>query len=60
MYLTYITALTIEYGDLTTESGLSKLIAIGVGVLGIVFTGLLVAATLKALELTIKEQKNEM
>jgi len=44
---------------LTPESGLSKLIAIGIGVLGIVFTGLMVAATLKALELTIKEQKNE-
>jgi len=59
MYLTYITALTIGYGDLTPESGLSKLIAIGIGVLGIIFTGLMVAATLKALELTIKEQKNE-
>ena len=59
MYLAYITALTIGYGDLTPESGLSRLIAIGIGVLGIVFTGLIVAATLKALELTIKEQKEE-
>ena len=59
MYLAFITALTIGYGDLTPESGLSKLIAIDIGVLGIVFTGLMVAATLKALELTIKEQKKE-
>jgi hypothetical protein len=57
MYLAFITALTIGYGDLTPESGLSKLIAIGIGFLGIVFTGLMVAATLKALELTINEQK---
>lgn len=57
MYLAFITALTIGYGDLTPESGLSKLIAVGIGIIGIIFTGLVVAVTLKALEMTIKEQK---
>ena len=57
MYLAFITALTIGYGDLTPDSGLSKLIAVGIGFIGIIFTGLVVAVTLKALEMTIKEQK---
>lgn len=57
MYLAFITALTIGYGDMTPQSGLSKLIVIGIGFIGVIFTGLVVAASLRALELTIKEQK---
>lgn len=57
LYLAFITALTIGYGDMTPEAPLSKVIAIAIGFLGIVFTGIVVAASLKALEMTIAEQK---
>ena len=58
LYLALITAMTVGYGDQAPESGLSKLIAIGIGFIGVVLTGVVVAALLKALEMTIKEQKN--
>ena len=57
MYLAFITTLTIGYGDMTPESGLSKIIVIIIGFIGVIFTGLVVAASLRALELTIQQQK---
>lgn len=59
MYLAFITSLTIGYGDLTPESVPSKVIAVAIGFLGIIFTGLVVAASLRALELTLGEQVPE-
>ena len=56
LYLALITGLTVGYGDLAPVTPLSKLIAILIGFLGIVFTGIVVAASLKALEMTINEQ----
>ena len=58
MYMAYVTSLTIGFGDITPETGISKFIAILVGFLGIIFTGLVVAASLKALEMTIAKQKH--
>lgn len=58
MYLAFITSLTIGYGDLTPETAISKFIAVCIGFLGIIFTGLVVAASLRALEMTISEQKH--
>ena len=57
LYLALITGLTVGYGDLAPESPLSKLIAIFIGFLGIVFTGIVVAASLKALEMSVAEQQ---
>jgi len=56
MYLAFITALTIGYGDLTPESVPSKVVAIAIGFIGIMVTGIVVAASLRALELTLEEQ----
>ncbi len=58
LYLAFITSLTIGYGDLTPETAISKIIAVAIGILGIIFTGLVVAASLRALEMTIQEQKH--
>ena len=58
LYLAFITALTIGYGDMAPETALAKVIAIVIGFLGITFTGIVVAASLKALEMTIAEQTN--
>jgi len=59
LYLAFITALTIGYGEITPESAVSKALAIVIGFIGILFTGIVVAVTLKALEVTIKEEQNE-
>ena len=50
LYLSFITALTIGYGDLTPHSPLGKLISIILGIIGIIFSGIIVAAAIKALE----------
>ncbi|MFW2367835.1 MAG: ion channel [Desulforhopalus sp.] len=59
MYLAFITALTIGYGDLTPQSVPSKVIAIVIGFVGIIVTGVVVAASLRALELTLSDQIKE-
>ena len=59
IYLALITGLTIGYGDLVPLSPLSKVIAVVIGFIGIVFTGIVVAASLKALEMTIQHDKED-
>ena len=59
LYLAFITSLTVGYGDIAPQTGPSKIIAVAIGFEGIIFTGLVVAASLRALEMTIDEQKKE-
>ena len=59
IYLALITGLTVGYGDLVPLSPLSKVIAVAIGFLGIIFTGIIVAASLKALELTIQHGETD-
>jgi len=49
-YLSFITALTIGYGDLTPNTLFGKVISILLGVIGMVFTGIVIAAAIKSLE----------
>jgi len=55
-YWTFITALTIGYGDIRPIQKSTRLISIIIGLLGIMFTGLIVAITIatatKAFELS--------
>ena len=48
IYLALVTALTIGYGDLTPQQPLARLVAILVGVLGLAFSGLVVAVAVNA------------
>ncbi len=50
LYLGFITALTIGYGDLTPDGPVGKVTAVCLGGLGIVLTGIVVGAVIKALE----------
>ena len=50
LYLSAITALTVGYGDVAPKSSMGRLAAVGLGVLGILVTGIVVAAAIKALE----------
>jgi voltage-gated potassium channel len=50
IYLSAITALTIGYGDLYPCSVPGRLSAIVLGLLGIVLTGVVVAAAIKAMD----------
>jgi len=57
IYLSCITALTIGYGDFSPQTTFGRIVAVGLGMLGIVLTGVIVAAAIKALE-KASETKN--
>ena len=57
MYFSFITAFTIGYGDITPITIIGKVLAILMGLLGIIFTGLVVAVATRALVRTIEEEK---
>lgn len=52
LYFTFITGLTIGYGDLVPRHLTSRLLAIVIGLAGIVLTGLIAAASVQALRAT--------
>ena len=52
VYFAFITGLTIGYGDLVPTRGLTKILAIVIGFLGIAFGGLVAGLAVKALERT--------
>jgi len=49
LYFTFVTGLTIGYGDLTPRHVVSRLLAVMIGFAGIVLTGLLAAVSVEAL-----------
>jgi ion channel len=55
IYFTFVTGLTIGYGDLVPRHSLSRLLAIFIGVLGTLLTGLLVAIAVRALQNAAEE-----
>jgi Ion channel len=52
LYFTFVTGLTIGYGDLTPVHLSSRLLALAVGFAGIVLTGLVAAVSVQALRAT--------
>ena len=52
MYFSFVTGLTIGYGDLAPSMALTKLLAVLIGLLGIVLTGLVAAMAVTAFQAT--------
>jgi hypothetical protein len=52
LYFTFVTGLTIGYGDLTPRHLSSRLLAVLIGFAGIVLTGLVAAISVQALRAT--------
>jgi voltage-gated potassium channel len=50
VYYAFISALTIGYGDITPKTDVGKIIAVILGMVGIVLMGIAVAASVKSLE----------
>ena len=59
LYFTFVTGLTIGYGDLTPRHVVSRLLAVVIGLAGIVLTGLVAAVSVEALRATARELENE-
>jgi hypothetical protein len=49
VYFTFVTGLTIGYGDLAPKHGLARLLALVIGFSGIVLTGIVAAVSVQAL-----------
>ena len=52
IYFSFITGLTIGYGDVVVKTVLGRCVAIIIGLIGILFTGLVVAAAVRAVQKT--------
>ncbi|MGH6810323.1 MAG: potassium channel family protein [Ensifer adhaerens] len=52
LYFTFVTGLTIGYGDLVPSHATSRVLAVMIGLTGIVLTGLVAAVSVQALRAT--------
>lgn len=60
VYFAFVSGLTIGYGDFAPKTMLGRLLAIGLGFLGILFTALVAAMGVQALNATIKTHHLEL
>ena len=59
LYFTFVTGLTIGYGDFSPQHLLTRLLAVAIGFAGIVMTGLVVAVAVQALRAADRNLLNE-
>ena len=52
VYFAFVSGLTIGYGDLAPKTPVGRMLAVGIGLLGIVLTGLVAAVSVQALQAT--------
>ena len=57
LYLVSITALTVGFGDITPGSGFTRIIMVLAGLVGVVFVGLVVAVSTRALKLAVEDEE---
>ena len=55
LYFSFITGLTIGYGDIVVKAPFARLIAVLLGLIGIIFTGIMVAGAIRAIEKSLKD-----
>ena len=57
VYFSFITAFTIGYGDIAPLTIIGRVLSVVIGFIGIIFTGLVVAISARAILTTIEEEK---
>ena len=57
LYFSFITGLTIGYGDIVVKTSFGRIVAVLLGLIGVVFTGRMVAAAIRAVEESMREMK---
>lgn len=58
LYFAFVTGLTIGYGDIVVKTPFGRLMAILIGFVGILFTGLMVAVLVYAVRESIEESRS--
>jgi voltage-gated potassium channel len=56
LYFTLITGLTIGYGDITPATAAGRVLSVLAGVIGVIFVGLVVAISTRALSQTAQDE----
>ena len=56
IYFTFVTALTIGYGDIAPKRITSRMIALAIGFSGILLTGLIAALAVRSLQAAAKDE----
>ena len=60
IYLAFVSALTVGYGDLTPKTGIGKFLCVGVlPIIGMLLTGIMVAGAIKAIEIGNENMKKK-
>ncbi len=57
LYFAFVTGLTIGYGDIVMQTPVGRLVALLIGLVGILFTGLLVAVLVHAVRESFEESE---
>ena len=55
LYFSFITGLTLGYGDIVVKTPFARLIAVLLGLIGIIFTGVMVAGAIRAVERSLDD-----
>ena len=55
LYFSFITGLTIGYGDIVVKTPFARLLAVLLGLIGIIFTGIIVAGAILAVEKSLED-----
>ncbi len=55
LYWSFITATTVGYGDIRPVTKLSKTLSVFIAITGVMFTGIIIASTLKASEISLNK-----
>ena len=58
IYFTFVTGLTIGYGDIVPRQALGRALALGIGICGLFLTGLITAIAIHAMRTALTERKN--
>lgn len=55
LYFSFVTGLTIGYGEIVANTVLGRLVALLISLIGIVFTGMVVAVAVRAVQKSFEE-----
>jgi len=58
IYFTFVTGLTIGYGDIVPRQALGRALAVGIGICGLFLTGLIAGIAVYAMRTALAEREN--
>ena len=60
VYFAFITGLTIGYGDIVPQTPIGRTVSVLLGLVGVLFTGLVVAVAVRAVREAVEETRKRL